>query len=694
MFPTFSSLTSPMKRVSCLALALLACTGLAAEPDSELAFDPATFDPATPVCEDPYLHVNARWLETAPIPPGYPAWGPRLAVVERNRQQQRAIAERAAARLAAGQAQGDEALVGAFFASGMDVAGIDAAGLAPIADLLAGIDAIDSRQALLDYLATTASQGVDLVFGYYVWPRHDDPGRHILYLEEGGRALADRDRYLGDDASSLVLRTAYRDYLRELLALSGLPAHDAQAGADAAFALEQSLARASLSTEAWDDPANYFNVRSLAEIQQLTPGIDWAAFLARMGHDEATQVSLAQPEFFRTLDRHVAETPLAEWRAYLRARVLDTMAPYLAGSYRERHFALHQTAQRGVAQQPERGKQVLDVFNNTGTIGMSAIGMAMSRLYIAEHLPADARPRAQAMVDDLRAAFRARIERAVWMDEGSRRAALDKLERMGAKLGYPDRWPSLDGLAFDPHAYAGNVRAAWRFAHEHMNARLDQPVDNGEWRVGLPHEINARYNWDSNEIYFPAPMLQAPAFDLRQDPALNYAVLGVIIGHEMTHGFDSLGARFDANGRLRDWWSGDDRHKFEALGKRVAQRYGTERSESGLAVDGTLTLTENIADLGGLAIAYDALQRRLAASPVAPIDGLDQDRRFFLRYATIWRTRSSPQFEQLRLKTDTHAPERLRARVPLSDQPQFAAAFGCKAGDAMWRADADRVGIW
>ena len=506
--------------------------------------------------------------------------------------------------------------------------------------------------------------------------------------------MQDRDRYLADDGRSQALRKAYRDYLANLLESSGIAAQAAQADADAAFALERSLARASLPTSAWEDPANYFAVRTVAELGQVAPHIDWQGFLSKMGHASTAEVSLAQPEFFRAFDRHVAGTPLADWRAYLRARLLDTMAPYLASAYREKHFALHQTAQRGVAQMPERGKQVLDVFNNTSTIGMDAIGMAMSRLYIAEHLPVDARARAQAMVDDLRAAFRARIERQPWMDADSRRAALDKLDRMGAKLGHPDRWPTLDGLAFDAHDYAGNVRAAWRFAHARMNARLGQPVDNSAWRIGLPHEINARYNWDSNEIYFPAPMLLAPAFDPRQDHALNYAVLGVIIGHEMTHGFDSLGARFDATGRLRNWWSGDDSRRFEELGKRVADRYGALKIESGQPVDGSLTLAENIADLGGLAIAYDALQRRLAQSPVPDIDGLGQDQRFFLRYATIWRTRSSPEFADLMLKTDPHAPARFRALVPLSDQPQFATAFGCKAGHAMHRGEAGRVGIW
>lgn len=675
-------------------LSILASSNAAYAADADLDFAPATFDRQVSVCQDPYGYVNNLWLRDTVLPADRPMWGPRYAVIERNQQMQRALAERAAAEVARGGAEGDTALVGAFFASGMDEARIEAAGLQPIAADLARIDAIDSREALLGYLAQSSAQGIDLAFGYYVWRRYDDPSRYIVYVEEGGRGLADRERYLDDDERSKTLRTAYRAYLAKLLQLSGVPDADAQRQADEAFALEQALARASLPATAWDEPANFFKVRSADSVEQIAPHLDWNAFFAAQGFGRVDEFSLAQPDFFRELDRQIADAPLSQWRAYLRARLLDNMAPYLARPFAEQHFGLHSKLVQGIPAMPARWKQVLGVFNNTSTIGMNAIGMAMSRLFVDAHLPADAKPRALAMVADLRAAFRARIENADWMSATTRQAALDKLDRMGAKIGYPDRWPDLTGLVFDPHDYAGNIRAALRFSNQRMNAKLGQPADRDEWLIGLPHEVNARYNWDTNEIYFPAPMLQAPAFDPKQDPALNYAALGVIIGHEMTHGFDNVGARFDAGGRLHDWWSAEDKQRFETLGKRVIARYSGYEIGPGQPVNGQLTVSENIADLGGLGIAYDALQRALEKSPVVPIDGLTQQQRFFLRYAMIWRNKSRPEFADLQLKTNPHAPDRFRAIAPMSDMPEFAQAFSCKPGDATYRASKDRIGIW
>lgn len=689
--------TPPLVNAMRLRLALLSVLALqstAHAAESDLDFAPATFDSQVNVCRDPYGYVNNLWLRSTELPADKPMWGPRYAVIERNRQMQRDLAERAAAEVARGNAKGDTALVGAFFASGMDEGRIEAAGLRPVAEDLARIDAIGSREQLLAYLAQTSAQGIDLVFGYYVWPRYDDPNRYIIYIEEGGRGLSDRARYLDDDERSKTLRAAYRAYLAKLLEGSGIPAAEAGQQAEASFGLEQALARASLSPSDWDEPKNFFRVHSVDDAGKIAPHLDLKDFFAAQGHDSVAEISLAQPAFFRELDRQLAQAPLAQWRAYLRARLLDTMAPYLAKPFAEQHFAFHRQAVEGVTAMPPRWKQVLDVFNNSGITGMNAIGMAMSRLYVATYLPPEAKPRAEAMVADLRAAFRARIENAAWMSETTRAAALDKLDRMGAKIGYPDRWPDLSGLSFDPHDYAGNVRAALRFAHRRMNDKLGRPADRDEWRIGLPHEINARYNWDTNEIYFPAPMLLSPAFDPKQDPALNYAVLGVIIGHEMTHGFDNLGARFDAGGRLRDWWTAEDKQRFETLGKRVVDRYAAHEIGPGQPVNGQLTLAENIADLGGLEIAYDALQRALEKKPVAKIDGLTQQQRFFLRYAMIWRNKTRPEFADLQLKTNPHAPEQFRALLPLSDMPEFSQAFACKAGDAMYREPKDRMGIW
>ena len=670
-----------------LLFTLAAASASAIADDTRLELVPSQFDRSVSICENPYAHVNNAWLRSTELPADRPMWGPRYAVIERNQQMQRAIAERAAARVASGTSDGPSALVGSFYASGMDQARIDAAGLAPVADLLAGIDTIGSREDLLEFIGRTSAQGLDLVFDYHVWARGEDPARHIIYIEQGGLGMDDRERYLADDEQSRSLRASYLAHLTRLLELSGIASADASRQAREAMAIETALARASLSRRELRDLGNIFAVRKLGEVGKIAPGIDWNRFLARHGHRDVAELSLAQPGFFRELDQQLSKATLPAWRGYLRARLLDATAPYLSRSFSEQHFAFHTKTVRGVPAQPERWKQVLDALNS------GPAHFAMGQLFVDTHLPADAKPRALDMVADLKAAFRARLEQADWMNAQTRRAALAKLERMGAKIGYPDRWPDLSALAFDPGDYAGNMRALWAFDRKRDNARLRHPVDRAEW-FSPAHEINARYYPQTNEIVFPAPMLLAPVFDAAADPAMNYGGLGIIIGHELTHGFDDQGAQFDASGKLHNWWTADDGERFAWKVARIADRYSAFEVAPGRTIDGKLTLGENIADLGGLAIAYDALMLALAKAPSPRIAGLTQSQRFFLRYASIWRNKIRPQFAELRLKTDPHAPDQVRAVLPLADMPAFSQAFGCKPGDGMYVEESGRIGVW
>jgi putative endopeptidase len=672
-------------RLLAASLSLLLTGGVAAG-ELELRFDPASFDQSVEVCEDPYGYVNNRWHAEAVIPADQPMWGPRFAVILHNLERQRTLAERAAAAVLAGDALGAEALVGAFYAAGLDQQRIDAAGIAPIAAELDAVRRIRSRRALAHYLAKRSAEGLDLAFDYGVVPHSDDPERHMVYFEQGGLGLGDRAYYLDAGESPEARRKAYREYLARLFELAGASAEDAHRDAGAAFALESALAQASLSSGELAHTGRLFALRSLDEVGKLMPRLDLVGFLTAHGHRRVAEINLAQPEFFRALERQLSDTPLASWRAYLSARLLDSSAPYLAEPFAAAHAALHGGVLRGMRQRPPRWREVLTALDRLAPI-------PMSKLYVEAYLPEGAKQSALAMVADLRAAFRARIERAEWLSAAGRRAALAKLERMGAKIGYPDRWPSLAGLEFSAHDYFGNVRAAQRFDTARQNAKLDRPVDRDEW-MSPAHEVNARYSWQSNEIIFPAPMIAPPVFDPALDPALNYATLGIIIGHELTHGFDDLGSRFDAEGRLREWWSETDRRRFDARGRAIIARYDGFEALPGERVNGRQTLSENTADLGGLAIAYDALMLADTRHARPEIDDLTQSQRFFLRYAHIWRNAMRPEFAQLRLKTDWHAPDRFRALGPIADMPEFALAFGCKPGDAMHVTARTRIGIW
>lgn len=674
-------------RTLIIALFLAAECATAASGDPEFRFDPSRFDTSVDVCVDPYAYVNNRFLATTGIPPDRPMWGPRLQVVDRNQRMQKEVAERAAAAVAQGSAVGDALLVGTFFAAGLDERAVEAAGLRPVAADLARIDALRTRGELVALLADLSANGIHLAFSYYVWPKGDDPDRYGIYVEQGGLGMTSRESYLGDDEESKTLQQAYVDYLSGLLGLAGIEVADARRQAHAALAIETMLARASFSAAQMGEVRNLFAVRALPEVRTLAPHLGIDEFLRAHGHGSARDLSLAQPDFVRALDERIANAPIADWRAYLRTRLLDRMAPHLGSAFVERHFAFHGTAERGIPARPARWKQVLQALSE------GPIHSAMGRLYVDAYLDPGAKPAALAMVSDVRAAFRARIERAAWMGESTRRAALGKIDRMVAKIGYPDRWPDLSALVLDASDHAGNQRAAWRFAQRRDDARLDLPVDRGEWRTPA-YEVNARYQPQANEIIFPAPVLQAPVFDPAFDPALNYATLGMLVAHEMTHGFDPSGAQFDARGALREGWTAQDRRRFDALVARVERHYSAIEVAPGKHVDGKLTAGENIADLGGLAIAHDALVRRLSRDPVGSLDGWSQDQRFFLRFAWAWAMRVRPEFADLLLRVDTHAPDRFRALVPLSDLPAFAQAFACGKDAPMGRGARERIGIW
>lgn len=654
--------------------------------DAELAFDSSSFDRTVDVCDDPYAYVNNTWLRETEIPADLPMWGPIYAVRQRNQDMQRELAERAAKDVSRGIAKGDAALVGAFYAAGLDQKRIDEAGVAPIALELSRIDRIRTREDVAAFLAEQSGKGVDLAFSYYVWPRGDDPTRHIIFVEQGGLGMDERSFYVENDVETTKKRSAYRAHLAKLVELSGVAAAAAEREADAALALERALARASFPTEELTNVNNLYAVRSIDEAERLAPHLDWSRFFAAHGHRKIREINLAQPEFFAELDRRLAETPVQDWRAYLKARLLEQAAPYLAEPFAAQHAQFHDTVMRGSPAHPPRWKSVLRALDRLAFA-------PMSKLYVETYLPPDVKPRALAMVADLRAAFRARIENRDWLSQEGKRAALEKLDRMGAKIGYPDRWPDLSELRFDRHDYFGNVRAAQRFAVQQLDRKLARPVDPAEW-FNPAHEVNARYDHQKNEIIFPAPMLLPPGFDPKLDPALNYAVLGVVIGHEMTHGFDDFGAKFDPAGRLRDWWTDEDKRRFAERGGRIAERYSAFEPAEGKHVNGKQTLAENTADLGGLAIAYDALMLAEKREPQSRINGLTQAQHFFLRYNTIWRNEIRPEFADLLLKTDWHAPSRFRALGPTADMPEFSQAFDCKPGDAMYVEKSTSIGIW
>ncbi|HKE46535.1 MAG TPA: M13 family metallopeptidase, partial [Rhodanobacteraceae bacterium] len=463
--------------------------------------------------------------------------------------------------------------------------------------------------------------------------------------------------------------------------LSGQPAARAAIAAGDVLDLESELAEASTPrrTLARDIGARFRPV-GVEEADRESPSFSWAAFFAALGVARPERFSLAMPAFHARVAELLQTTTPSVWRAYLRFHTVDGAAPYLGGAYARQHHRFHDAVLRGRLAPLPRWKRVLRAIDTHA-------GEAMGELYVAANFPADAKRRIVDLVEHLRRALAVRLERLDWMSDATREHALRKLAALGVKVGYPDRWRDSSGLVTSPASLYANILAARAFDRRRRVAQLGQPVDRALWPIP-PQTVNAGYDPQRNEIVFPAAILAPPFFDAAADAALNYGGIGAVIAHEMTHGFDDQGSRFDADGRFRSWWLAEDRLRFEALAERLVERF------DGSDVDGRLTLGENIADVGGLAIAFDALRDAIAGRDDPMIDGCSQTQRFFLNWAVIWRQNLTPEEARLRRSTDVHAPARIRANAAPAELGGYAEAFDCRSGDAMARSADARIRIW
>ncbi|HOV57189.1 MAG TPA: M13-type metalloendopeptidase [Rhodanobacteraceae bacterium] len=651
------------------------------------ALDVKEFDRAVSPCRDLDAFVNARWLAANPIPDDQTRWGAFNQLREKSLQTQHAIAEEAAAKLDRVGADSIDYRVGAFYRAGMDEAAIAARGYAPIKAELAQIAALRDGAAVAAYLRERHARGLGGVFGFYASADYKNAARQIAYARQGGLGLPTAEYYSKPEHAAL--RDAYVAHVARLLQLVDVPAEAAQQQAQAVMALETRLAKASLSPVELRKPENQYHFVSVAEADRLTPHFSWSAYLAAQGVDAKDGFSLSQPGFFAALDTLLAEVPAADWQAYLRYHAVEDAADYLAPAFAEESFAFYGKTLSGQPQMKPRWKRVLDSTNE-------ALGMALGELYVARAFSPEAKQRMNTLVQNLRLALKARLEHLEWMSEATRRQALAKWETFLPKVGYPDTWRDWKGLALKPDDYYGNALAAAKFNHDWQLAKAGKPTDRQDWGM-TPQTVNAYYRATDNTINFPAAILQPPFFDPQADDAVNYGGIGAVIGHEMMHGYDDKGSQFDAQGNNANWWTQDDREKFEARTALLGAQFDAYEPLPGLHINGALTMGENIADLGGITIAYDALQLAQAAQPRAAarkIDGYTPAQRFFLNWARVWRGQSRPEALRVQIASNPHAPERYRAIAAPSNLPAFAAAFACKAGDTMVRAGDKQVKIW
>ncbi|WP_102946734.1 M13 family metallopeptidase [Stenotrophomonas sp. VV52] len=649
-----------------------------------ISLNSADLDPAIAACTDLNGFVNSKWLKANPVPNDQTTWGSFEILRERSLEVQHALVQQAAASQA--KAGSVEAKIGDIWKTGSDEAKIEAAGIAPLQPQLDKIAALNDTAAITQYLRDSQAQGQGVLFSLFANADYKDSANVIAYVGQGGLGLPEKGYYF--DESQAKIRDAYVAYIAQALTLSGVDAAQAKTDAQAVMDFETRLAKASLSRIELRDPAKRYNPLSAAEADKLTPNFSWTALFDTLKIPAAQKFSLAQPAFFSEVDKMLTDVPASTWQAYLRFHTVDDAAPYLSSAFEKANFDFYGTTLRGQKEMQPRWKRVLESVN-------SSIGEGLGQLYVDAVFPAESKEQMQHLVENLSVALKARLEKLEWMGEDTRKKALEKWASFTPKIGYPDKWRDWSGFETNADSYLGNMQAARAFNYRYMLDKVGKPVDKTEWGM-TPQTVNAYYNATKNEIVFPAAILQAPFFDAKADPALNYGGIGAVIGHEMMHGYDDSGSQFAANGNFDNWWTDSDRKAFTGRTDQLVAQFDGYESLPGVNVKGKLTLGENIGDLGGLTVAYDALQMALKEDPKAnvEVDGHSQDQRFFMNWATVWRRNFTDGELRVRLNTDPHAPANFRANGAPSNMPAFAQAFECKSGDAMVRADDKRVVIW
>ena len=662
-----------------VAFSLAACSAAA-------ALDIAGIDRAADPCADFYGFANHRWLDSVEIPGDQPRWGAFDVLDQRNKKiLQAALDEAMRSPPPASTAQGK---VARFYASGMDAAAIEKAGLTPIAEALAQADRVADPGGLAAALAFMHRHGIEAGFGFAVRPDAKDSTRYLAQVLQDGLGLPDRDYYFLEDARSAQIRDAYRKHVARTFVLAGADAAAAERLAAQVWDMETMLARASMTAVERRDVDKTYNKMTAASLAQAAPGFPWRAYFTAVGAPQLSELNVAQPGFAAEIGRLTDRYEL--WRAYLRWHVLRATAAELPEALAAEHFAFYEGLLRGRKARPPRSQEVIEVIG--GRYGQEPMAQALSMIFVERAFSAQSKARMQEVVANIKAALAERLRGLEWMGEETRARALDKLAAMGAKVGYPDKWRDFSDADLGDHSYADNWMRAKEFWMRRNVARIGQPVDRSDWFMS-PHIVNAQYNGSGNEIILPAAILQPPFFDPKADDAVNYGGIGVVIGHEITHGFDDRGRRFDARGNLTDWWTPEDARRYLERAGRVERQYGGYVGVEDIHVNGKLTLGENISDVGGTKIAYLALQKALAGKPRVEIDGLTAEQRFFVSFAQIWRTRSREENERLQLRTDAHSPPRFRVAGVIANLPEFSAAFSCKAAGPLL-SESQRANIW
>jgi len=674
-----------LHRLLLLSIVCLCATATADEPHSGL--DPDGFDKSVRAQDDLFLHVNGRWLMSTEIPSDKSNYGSFTRLDDEARENIRTIIEEAVNN----PTDAISRKVGDFYRSYMNEQLIEARGLAPIREHLAAVDSLATPEDVTRFFASAGIYGMPGPIGFYVSVDDKNSGRYLVHVVQSGLTLPDRDYYLGDRPDYKSARTALRTYITRLFELAEIP--DGAAAADQIIQLETALADIQWSRTELRDAEKRYNLMPAAKLATTAPAIPWNVFLEVSGVPGVPEVNVVTPSYFEKLGAVATAAGLDAWKAYARFHLLDTAAPYLPKAFVDAHFELHDKAVSGVPQQKPRWKKAVDATSGAGAGDFGVLGEPLGQLYVRRHFPPESRQRMIELVGNLMKTYEQSIHGLKWMTAETKQKALEKLGKITTKIGYPDVWRDFTELQIAADDLIGNIMRSRRFEHFRQVNRLNEPVDRREWGM-TPQTVNAYYNPSLNEIVFPAAILQPPFFDANADDAVNYGGIGAVIGHEISHGFDDEGSKYDGDGNLKNWWTETDRKAFEELTGKLVAQYESYEPLPGRRLNGKLTLGENIADLSGMAIAYKAYMLSLGADGGKTLDGYTPGQRFFLGWSQIWRRKYRDDEMVRRLLIDPHSPSAFRANGPVANLDAFYEAFGVKPGDRLYKPPAERIQIW
>lgn len=654
----------------------------AAGKDEVHGIDLQDLDTSVKPCQNFYRFADGGWMARNPIPAAYPRWGTFTQLYKENQNRLHHILERAAADTKA-PAGSDLKKLGDFYASGMDVKAVDAQGFKPLTPELARIAAVKDLKGLQAEVAHLQSLGVNVMFRFGSTQDAKDSTQVIGEADQGGLGLPDRDYYLKNDAKSKSTREAYLKHVAKMFELLGDAPATAQAEAGTVMRIETVLAKASMSRVERRNPKAVYNKMDIKQLQAMTPDFNWPDYFASVDHAELRSINVASPGFFKGLDKELKSVPMKDWRIYLRWHLIASTAPYLSKPFVQENFHFGGEVMTGTKAMLPRWQRVVSAEDR-------AIGFALGKLYVKKYFPPAAKAKALTILHTIKAALHDDLETLSWMSPATRKAALKKLSMIVEKIGYPDKWRDYSALKIDRGPYVLNVLRARTFDFHRRLNKIGKPLDRTEWGM-TPQTVNAYYDPQMNEIVFPAGILQPPFFDPKADDAVNYGAMGMVMGHEITHGFDDQGSQYDGYGNLNNWWTAKDKKNFEARGECIVHQFSQYTVDGDVHLNGKLVEGECIADLGGLTLSYNAFEKAMEGKPRRKIDGFTPEQRFFLAYARIWATNVRPQFSRLMVKVDPHPPARYRVNGPLSNMPAFAKAWHCKSGDPMVRPDHCRI---